>query len=145
METIKIRDNFDDIDVINTPYIEYLPYLDIPDCKDYKYGERRSIVLRNKKTGELERINYVLDGCVPSLTRKGYNLWYWGDIEAEGAHCCLCFNFDVNDSNARCTRIHASFCGRSPNLKEFKELTKDSRCPASFTANDCYFKNRKNR
>lgn len=77
METIKTRKNFDDIDVINTPYIDYLPYLEIPDCKDYKHGERRTIVLRNKMTGELERINYVLVGSVPSMTRKGYNLWYW--------------------------------------------------------------------
>lgn len=143
METIKTRKNFDDIDVINTPYIDYLPYLEIPDCKDYKYGERRTIVLRNKMTGELERINYVLVGSVPSMTRKGYNLWYWGDIEADGAHCCLCFNFNINDKNAKCTHIHASFWGRSPSPKEFEEIETEGNYAAAFTANDCYFSNKR--
>ena len=143
MEKIKLRDNFEDIDITNTAYMDYLPYKEVPDCRDYKHGERRTIVLRNKTTGDLERINYILSGCVPSMTREGYNLWYWGDIEARGPYCCLCFNFGSNDENTKCTAIHASFCGRSASPKEFKELTKDDSYPAAFTSNDVYFNNKK--
>lgn len=131
MDSIKLRNNFDDIDVINTAYISYLPYEEVPDCKDYRYGGRRTIVLRNKTTGDLERINYVLSGGVPSMTRKGCYLWYWGDIEAEGAHCCLCFNYD---SDGKLTHIQASFCGKSPTPEEFEEKTKECSYPAAFTS-----------
>ena len=135
METIRLRDNFDDIDVINTAYISYLPFKEVPDCRDYKHGERRTIVLRNKTTGALERINYVLSGGVPSMTREGCYLWYWGDIEAEGARCCLCFNYA---SNGKLTHIQASFCGKSPTQEEFKEATKNDSYPAAFTSKTFY-------
>lgn len=39
MNDIKTRDNFDDIDIKNTAYIDYLPYNEVPDCRDYKHGE----------------------------------------------------------------------------------------------------------
>lgn len=94
-------------------------------------------------TGELERINYVLVGCVPSMTRKGYNQWYWGDIEAEGAYCCLCFNFNINDINAKCTHIHASFCERSLSFEKFEEMAKDCDYAAASTAYDRYFTDKK--
>lgn len=81
-----------------------------------------------------------MSGGAPSMTREGCYLWYWGDIEAEGPHCCLCFNFD---HNGKITYINASFCGRSASPKEFKELTKDNSYPAAFTSNDVYFRNKK--
>ena len=123
-ETIIDRDNYDDIDVINTAYITYVPYREIPSYSDCKYGEQRTIVLRNKETGQLERINYTYCGCVLSITRKGCYLWFWGDVEAKGAHTCLVFNFDTNDN---CYLITISFCGKSLPIDEFIRRNKDSK------------------
>lgn len=123
-EIIINRDNYDDIDVINTAYITYVPYREIPDYSDYKDDEKRTIVLRNKETGQLERINYTYCGYVPSMTREGCYLSFWGDVEAEGAHACLVFNFDNHDN---CYLITLSFCGGTYPFDKLNEMNKDSK------------------
>lgn len=131
MEEILIRRDFSDIDVVNTPYILYEKYDELPSYRDYKYGERRSIVLRNVSTGKLEKITYTLCGGVPQLIDTKSYIRYWGEIEAQGAYCCLCFNFD---HEGNCYKIHASFCGRSPSPEEFMEKTKNCTYGAASTS-----------
>ena len=45
-------------------------------------GKKEEIILRNKKTGKLEKIAYTLEGSVPLYGTNRY-LWYWGRIIPE--------------------------------------------------------------
>ncbi len=144
-EEIKLRRYFDDVDVLNTAYIRYEPYNERPKDTDFKYGERRSIVLRNRATQELERIEYVLSGAIPRSSYENDNrcISFWGDIQADGPHCCLVFDFDL--STGDCNAISGSFCGRSMSYERDKELSKKATFAAEVTSiyNDALWKWRK--
>lgn len=115
---------------IKKPYLRYFPFEEIPSNKDFEYGQERSIILRNEG-GELERIKYRLSGAVP-LSAGGYH-WVFGDVLSTNYHACLVFNFKQDGT---LDKITLSFCGRSPDFEEFKEITDQIRYPAEFTAFD---------
>lgn len=79
-EEIRYRQDFEDTDIENTPYIIYEPYKEIPYSEDYFYGRENSILLKNKDTDKLERIDYILCGAIPFRNRTGYRQ-YWGEIQ----------------------------------------------------------------
>ena len=129
---VRKRKSFLDVDLGKTAYLEYEKYDWLPSSEDFEYGEERSIVLRNKSSGELEQIDYVLSGGVRSATRPGY-CWFWGDVISDDYNCCLVFNYD---STGKCDKVTISFCGKSPDCGQFKEITKGTWYPAGFTAKD---------
>ena len=71
-EVITERKSFEDIDVNKYHYIEYETYKEVPANSDFSYGKESSIVLRNKMTGQLERIQFVFCGYshTPRLVMK---------------------------------------------------------------------------
>ena len=136
-EEIFDRHSFADVDVETTAYLVYETFEEVPSWTDFRYGEKRTIVLRNQQTGGLERLRYQLSGAVKWHHYEGYQ-WYWGDIESSDHHCALVFNFD---RTGQIEKITASFSGRSPSHEEFKKLVgKAPRFPAEFTSIDCFRK-----
>ena len=129
-EKIIERRSFTDVDVGRVAYIEYEKYNWLPNSEDFEYGKEHTIVLRNKLSGKLEQMKYVLSGGVPSLSRPGY-CWFWGDVISDDYSCCLVFNFDLN---GECNKITVSFCGKSPSFEQFEEIVEDTKYPAEFTA-----------
>lgn len=89
--------------------IPYVPYLEMPDCHDYKYGERRTVILKNAITGDLEEISFQLTGATPFFTQSGYRR-YWGQIESQRS-VCLVYSFGLD---GRLDSIFAAFCGGHP-------------------------------
>ena len=129
---MKDRRDFSDVDVGKIACLEYEKHDWLPSSEDFEYGEEREIVLRNKSSGELERIRYVLSGGVKSMRRPGY-CWFWGDVVSDDYNCCLVFNFDLN---GECDKIMISFCGKSPNCEQFRNFVENTKYPAEFTAKD---------
>ena len=129
-EEIKRRQDFDDVDIINTAYLVYDPYNEVPGWSDYKDGETRSIILRNRATGMLEQIDFKYSGYVPRSAPGEYH-YFWGDVLASGPHCCLAFYFDYEGN---CEKIAVSFCGTKMSHEKFKEIEKYTSYPAQFTA-----------
>ena len=131
-EYIKIRDSFSDIDIEKMSYIEYLPYREIPQCTDYRSGEARTIVLRNKVNNDLELIKYKLTGAVRFSSKPGF-YWFWGDIESKDHNCCLVFYFRPD---GKFNKAVASFCGKSPDsLSDENERIK---CAAEIVAQNIF-------
>ena len=130
-EEIMARTDFSDIDVEQTAYLTYEPYKEVPGSEDYVYGEERTIVLRNTATGMLEKIEYVLCGGIPWMTRAGYQQ-YWGEIKSlDGITCYLTFTFK---SSGELEEITASFAGKSPSESEFAKMNELVGCAAQITA-----------
>lgn len=111
MNDIKVRENYDEYDPIKKPYIEYEIVDQIPENTDFVSKENRTIILKNKETGELEKLNYCMIGGVPDMIHKGY-LWYYGQIVPE-CGMDLVFNFDYY---GRIKSIVATFCAPTPRL-----------------------------
>ena len=105
MDGIKVRENYDEYDPIKTPYVSYEIVDQIPKNTDFVSKEERTITLRNKETGGLERLNYSMVGGVPAMNNEGY-LWYYGRIVPE-CGMDLVFNFDYF---GKITSIVATFC-----------------------------------
>lgn len=124
------RKGFADVDIYKKAYLVYSAYKDIPN--DFRYGERRSIILRNEETGQLEKINYRLSGAFKSHHPDEY-AWIFGQVESNDYPGCLVFNFNEDGSVGKIT---ISFCGKSPDAVEFKEMTKGIKYPAEVTAID---------
>ena len=128
---VKERKSFADVDIFNKAYLVYSADTDIPN-KDFRYGERRTIVLRNVETGQLEKINYRLSGALKSHHPDEY-AFIFGQVESDDYPGCLVFNFNEDGSLGKIT---LSFCGKSPNVVEFTEMTKGIKYPAEVTAID---------
>ena len=128
------RRSFADVDVETTAHLVYETYEEAPSWTDFRYGEKRAIVLRNQQTGGLERLRYQLSGAVKYAHHEGYQ-WYWGDVESSDHHCALVFNFDTT---GQITKITASFCGPSPSHEEFMRMARAARFPAEITAFGCF-------
>ena len=126
---IRIRSDFHDIPM-EVAFITYEAYDRVPSCEDYIYGKIDSITLRNKTTGELERIKYELIGAIPFVYRSGYQS-FWGKIESKDRYCCLVFNFTLSGT---LEKITASFCGKSPTDSEFQKINKKVKYAAQVTA-----------
>lgn len=131
-EKILDRNDFADIDIDNVAYIPYEIYQEIPTCFDYRYGKEQEMVLRNKITGNLERIKYRMVGAVPFSTRTGYH-WYWGKIKSRDHNCCLAFYFKPS---GKLNKITASFCGESLNSFEFNRRNRLIAYAAQITSFD---------
>ena len=132
-EHIKERKDFTDIDIERHAFIPYEPYQKVPLCTDYKYGKKDQIVLRNKLTGQLERISYQHIGAVPFANKPG-QYWYWGQIEATDSskrNACLAIYFNGEGS---LRSISASFCAPSPSLKKWHRMNSDVKYAAQITA-----------
>ena len=129
-EQIKKRNSFKDIDIERVSYIPYEPYLEIPSRMDYEYGVKRSIVLRNMRTRELEEITYRFSGAVTLNAQNDY-WWYWGDVDSKDYHCCLVFYFSAGGG---LKEVAILFCGDSLTTEEFRRISKGSRYPAEVTA-----------
>ena len=123
---IKERKDFSDINVEEIHVIPYDIYEERPRCTDFKYGENRSIILRNKMSGELEKINFKFIGSMPFDDSPGC-YWYWGQIEADGPNCCLTFYFEADGS---LRSVSASFCAKSPSHESFKRMNEKVSYPA---------------
>ena len=111
-EQIKLRNNFRDIDIAKVAYIDYEIYEEVPDFSTFTYGSQHTIVLRNKKTRELERINYTISGSNGDMFPESKRIW--GDVEAEDsatAHCCLCFYLTPDQKGVE--DVAASFCAQA--------------------------------
>ena len=110
MQQIKERRDFHlELENEGNIYIPYAPYIEIPNCQDYRYGEKRTVVLRNAVTGELEKISFQLTGATPFFTRSGYRR-YWGQMESQRS-ICIVYSFD---SEGWLEGIFAAFCGGYP-------------------------------
>lgn len=133
-ENIKERKDFSDIDVSKTHYIPYEPYNEVPRCTDFKYGKKNSIVLRNKLTGELEKIKYEFVGSVPFDDQPGC-YWYWGQIDAGGPNCCLLFTFEADGS---LRSVSASFCTKNPSSEAFRKMNEGIKYPAQITSRGAF-------
>ena len=118
-EKILYRKDFSDIDVINKAYLTYELYKEIPKPEDYVYGKEKTIILRNKDTGKIEKIDYVLCGAMPFITRTGY-MEYWGKIKSTDNNICY-LNFSFND-NGKIEKITANFAGEPPSSSEFTNI-----------------------
>ena len=111
-------------------HIEYLPYKEVPSSTEFNAGEKKEIVLRNKDTGKLEKISFVLSGAVPSYRADGQYLWYWGRVTPE-CGVDLCFFFDRKDE----LKISAIYAARSMDPKLYKEkFGRFNGCAAGLTA-----------
>ena len=132
MEKITNRQNFDDINMASTPHILYDIDGKKPSGKDFIYGAIRTIVLRNRSTGHLERIKFKLSGAV-SYPGDQHYCWYWGKI---CQNAVLVFNFKPDGLFDQAAVI---FCGEAAKGNDLREiLNTHSTFPAEFTATD-YF------
>ncbi len=127
---IKKRNNFKDIDINEVAYIPYAPYKEFPTRYDYKDGEKKTIVLLNKLTGELEEIEFKYDGAVPLPHENGY-MWYWGEVKTNDYNASIVFYF-FRDGSFKEAAV--TLCGRSPNREEFKKMKRGIKYPAQITA-----------
>ena len=124
----------DDIDFNKEHYIGYEVYDVTPKNTDFKYGKDGSIVLRNKKTKQLERIKYEFCGSVPFDDEPGC-YWYWGHIKAEGYNCYLVFGFNADGS---LKSISASFAAKNPSSEEFHKMNEGIEYPAQITSRGAF-------
>lgn len=139
---IKLRRDFEDVDITKTAYLTYELFDEVPDYTDFKFGECRTIVLRNAETGQLERIEYKLSGGITHHQKPKAYVSYWGDMLTYDYHCCLVFNFN-NDGD--CTEITASFCAPSMSHERFEEISKDISYPAEITNRYGWYEKRETR
>ena len=126
---IRTRSDFHEIPM-EVAYISYEAYNRVPSCEDYVYGRNDRITLRNKTTGELERITYKLIGAIPFIYRSGYQS-FWGKIRSRDRYCCLVFNFTLDGT---LDTITASFCSERPTVSEFKQMNEKITYAARITA-----------
>lgn len=130
-EIIMHRTDFSDIDVEQTTYLTYEPYKEIPGPDEYVYGKEKTIILRNTATGMLEKIDYVLCGAMPFITRPGYQD-YWGEIKSTDDNTCyLDFSFKCD---GKLEKITASFAGKPPSSSELDEINEMISYGAQVTA-----------
>ena len=118
-EEILNRIDFSDVDMEQTAYLTYEPYKEIPGPDEYVYGKEKTIILRNIATGMLEKIDYVLCGAVPFITRTDYQD-YWGEFKSTDDNICyLTFSFK---SDGVLEKISASFAGKPPSSSELDDI-----------------------
>jgi len=129
-EVIIERKSFENIDVKKHHFIEYETYEEVPSNSDYSYGKESSIVLRNKMTGQLERIQFVFCGASPT-SYEGLYIWYWGHIKADGPNGYLVFDFD---SGGKLKKISVSFAAKNPSSEEFRKMNEGIEYPAQITS-----------
>ena len=111
---IKNRVSFEEYDPEKVANVPYLIYKEAPLYNIFKYGEEKTIVLRNKQTGKLERIKYKLYGGVPLPGTNQY-LWYWGRVIPEcGMDLVFYFNLD-----GEITDVKAIYSARSMDPEEY--------------------------
>ena len=122
------RRSFEEYDPVKVAYVEYEVFKRVPLCTDFKFGETRKIVLRNKATRKLERIEYTLSGGL-SVDGSERRIRYWGRIRPE-CGMNLVFNFKVDGS---IKDIEAVYSAPEDYEKSRMAMTK-SRCPAEAAA-----------
>lgn len=114
---IKNRISFEEYNPEKVANVAYLIYKDAPLCNDFEPGAEKTIVLRNKQTGKLERIKYKLSGSV-SLTGTDRYLWYWGRVIPEcGMDLVFYFNLkgEIED-------VKAIYSAPSLDIKEYNRI-----------------------
>ena len=111
---VKKRESFAEYDPTKVPNVEYLVFKEIPKCDDFEADKEKEIILRNKETGKLERISYVLEGSVPLYGTNRY-LWYWGRIIPE-CGMNICFTFKMN---GELSSIFAIYSAPSLSIEEY--------------------------
>lgn len=123
------RKTFSEYDPTKVAYVEYEVYKQAPLCTDFKFGEHREIVLRNKDSRELEKIKYVLSGGL-SVDGSGRNyMRYWGRISPE-CGMNLVFNFGIDGDIENIAAVYAA----PEDYEKSRMATAMSRCPAEATA-----------
>lgn len=119
-EEIKLRDNFDGIDPMEVEYIPYELVDGLPDFSTYTIGSEQSIVLRNKITGGLERINFQVKSDTGEWWPQSRKIW--GPIHARDMktkYCCLCFYLNFHQDGV--DDIAASFTSPDPGEDYWKK------------------------
>lgn len=128
LEKIISRQDFNEVDMGVTPYIFYDVDDVTPSSEDFIYGETRTIVLRNRDTGHLERIKFKLLG-IANYPGSLNAYWYWGKI---CQHAILAFNFRPDGTYEQAVVI---FCGDDVGVDELEKILNTySAFPAEFTA-----------
>ena len=114
-------------------YIVYEPYGELPDFTTFTYGSNHSIVLRNKETGGLERIEFTMSGDDGKFPHRDRRLW--GDIKSDDYHMILVFS--LNDGKIE--KITASFCGNSMSRERYAKIVEKSSYAAEATKYDIFY------
>ena len=131
-EEVFLRRSFTEYNPETVAYIEYELTNAKPDFSTFTDGSSHSVVLRNKATKKLERINFTIcgdDGDYPDHFRR-----VWGDIESDDYHMILVFEL-IGDSPIKVT---ASFCGNSMSREKYSKIVNESPYAAAATANDLF-------
>ena len=133
-EQIKTRRSFKEYNPETQAYIAYELYGELPDFTTFTYGSNHSIVLRNKETGGLERIEFTISGDDEKYAHTNRRLW--GDIKSDDYHTILVFQFNEGEVE----KITASFCGNSMSRKKFAKIVEESPYAAAATNYDLFYR-----
>lgn len=118
MEPIKKRIDFKEYDPVKVSHVEYEPYEEIPKSTDFVAGEKRKMIVRNKETGGLEEIEYILHGAIPlpDFYSDVKYMEYWGRIIPE---CGMEFDFSF-DLHGKLKKICAIYAAPDVDPKKIK-------------------------